>query len=277
MTSWFFPEFRVCDPRALFFRFYYKSDVTLGFIDGMGVKVSIHNNPAEWTLKGAYAYTNSEDLWGQAWDYALLTLRFKRRSWYYVMEVFFPTIMFLLISYAGFFVARESAPARVATAVLPVLILRTRVSPADESYPLRSAEMDTLRRIFSSCDASGDGKIDHRELQTALKWYGVFLSPEDALRNVEIFLSKNNRPIPTAARHLTLNFDDFCEFMLYYDLKYRLAVSVSPSIKNSLLYQPPSLRLDIAARILYIPACIVCTAVLYLVHFGSNPPRSDEY
>ncbi|KAH8048164.1 GABA-A receptor [Aureococcus anophagefferens] len=369
-------------------QFYYKSDVALGFIDGMGVKVSIHNNPAEWTLKGAYAYTNSEDLWGQAWDYALLTLRFKRRSWYYVMEVFFPTIMFLLISYAGFFVARESAPARVATAVLPVLILRTRVSPAllnsvyagrprystsiflcqllvtaealstyailhyilvqhfliiehgalarrralaeladiaapeeiplepvgatgdgdeaaadeadaedvrlsqrfsvskrssrvitrDESCdPLRSAEMDTLRRIFSSCDASGDGKIDHRELQTALKWYGVFLSPEDALRNVEIFLSKNNRPIPTAARHLTLNFDDFCEFMLYYDLKYRLAVSVSPSIKNSLLYQPPSLRLDIAARILCIPACIVCTAVLYLVHFGSNPPRSDEY
>ena len=153
----------------------------------------------------------------------------------------------------------------------------SRVITRDESYdPLRSAEMDTLRRIFSSCDASGDGKIDHRELQTALKWYGVFLSPEDALRNVEIFLSKNNRPIPTAARHLTLNFDDFCEFMLYYDLKYRLAVSVSPSIKNSLLYQPPSLRLDIAARILYIPACIVCTAVLYLVHFGSNAPRSDE-
>ena len=147
MTSWFFPEFRVWTQAFIrCFRFYYKSDVTLGFIDGLGVKVSIHNNPAEWTLKGAYAYTNSEDLWGHAWDYALLTLRFKRRSWYYVMEVFFPTIMFLLISYAGFFVARESAPARVATAVLPVLILRTRVSPA--SVMLFGEHLATAAELF---------------------------------------------------------------------------------------------------------------------------------
>ena len=161
MTSWFFPEFRVWTQAFIrCFRFYYKSDVTLGFIDGLGIKVSIHNNPAEWTLKGAYAYTNSEDIYGNAWDYALLTLRFKRRSWYYVMEVFFPTIMFLLISYAGFFVARESAPARVATAVLPVLILRTRVSPA--SVMLFGEHLATAAELFGCSPSPRQSFLDAR-------------------------------------------------------------------------------------------------------------------
>lgn len=54
-----------------------------------------------------------------------LGLKFRRKHRYYVAEALFPALFFLAIAWSGFWVERESAPARVSIAVIPVLIMRT--------------------------------------------------------------------------------------------------------------------------------------------------------
>jgi len=56
---------------------------------------------------------------------AHLGLKFRRKHQYYVAEALFPALFFLAIAWSGFWVERESAPARVSIAVIPVLIMRT--------------------------------------------------------------------------------------------------------------------------------------------------------
>ncbi|KAH8068311.1 extracellular ligand-gated ion channel [Aureococcus anophagefferens] len=55
-----------------------------------------------------------------------------RRSAYYVSTVMIPCVLFLFIQYAGFFVDRHVAPARVAISVVPVLIMLTLSSDVFE-------------------------------------------------------------------------------------------------------------------------------------------------
>ena len=149
-------------------------------------------------------------------------------------------------------------------------LLHTR----DEAYdPVISTEVETMQHIFTACDRSGNGRIEHGELQAALRWYAVYLSPGEALQTIELFFKKNGRPIPVRSarnRDLSLTFDDFCEVMLRYDQKYRFPHSLRV---NAFRWQPPSLQLDILARFLYLPLCAVIAFVIYLSHFGFAGPR----
>ena len=92
VTSWVYPG----------------SAVDLGFYDDVGVVTTHVKNPAEWTLRSATWTTREVEFFGEPWSQAVLRLRLRRRSWYYVIEVFCPVIMFLLITYAGFFIVRDS-------------------------------------------------------------------------------------------------------------------------------------------------------------------------
>ncbi|KAK7241290.1 hypothetical protein SO694_00050124 [Aureococcus anophagefferens] len=60
---------------------------------------------------------------GSQWMEVTLQVEVYRRSAYCVSAVMIPCVLFLFIQYAGFFVDRHVAPARVAISVVPVLVL----------------------------------------------------------------------------------------------------------------------------------------------------------
>merc|ERR1712185_885848 len=62
---------------------------------------------------------------GGDFSYVDLTFRLRRLRAYYVINVLVPGLTFTLISWTGFFIHYSVAPARVAIAVIPVLILTT--------------------------------------------------------------------------------------------------------------------------------------------------------
>ena len=69
---------------------------------------------------------------GSQWMEVTLQVEVYRRSAYYVSTVMIPCVLFLFIQYAGFFVDRHVAPARVAISVVPVLIMLTLSSDVFE-------------------------------------------------------------------------------------------------------------------------------------------------
>lgn len=62
------------------------------------------------------------DFSGTPWYYAFVDFSFARREQYYVQSAVVPGILFCGISYAGYWMDRKPAPARVAVGLIPILI-----------------------------------------------------------------------------------------------------------------------------------------------------------
>jgi hypothetical protein len=69
------------------------------------------------------------------WDYLHLKYTLKRMPKFFILQYMVPDFMFLLLSYVGFYVNANIAPARAAVAVIPVLILRSLSNSVFSSIP----------------------------------------------------------------------------------------------------------------------------------------------
>ena len=93
---------------------YWEPQVTLG----------THGNNA-WRIEGTSATVDTVIRTSKDYSEAHMTFRFKRKPNFYFLQTVLPAMMFLLINYVGFWVDRHVGPARVAIAVIPVLIMLT--------------------------------------------------------------------------------------------------------------------------------------------------------
>ena len=84
----------------------------------------------QWRIVDASVAVYSTSYDGVPYSELHQRARFSRKHKYYVSEAMFPALFFLVISYCGFWLDRTVAPARVAIAVIPVLIMRTLVNGA---------------------------------------------------------------------------------------------------------------------------------------------------
>ncbi|KAK7232269.1 GABA-A receptor [Aureococcus anophagefferens] len=84
----------------------------------------------QWRIVDASVAVYSTSYDGVPYSELHQRARFARKHKYYVSEAMFPALFFLVISYCGFWLDRTVAPARVAIAVIPVLIMRTLVNGA---------------------------------------------------------------------------------------------------------------------------------------------------
>mmetsp|Transcript_16872 Transcript_16872/g.39609 ORF Transcript_16872/g.39609 Transcript_16872/m.39609 type:complete len:550 (-) Transcript_16872:52-1701(-) len=78
---------------------------------------------------------------GAYWDYVYMPFDFKRRPQYYTTLVIVPSILFLGVSYTGFWVSPKAVPARATVAVIPLLILLTLMNNVYSSLPQTSEIM----------------------------------------------------------------------------------------------------------------------------------------
>lgn len=86
-------------------------------------QASVFNN--QWKIENAWVDAVLANFETLEYSEAHLGIKFRRKHRYYVSEAIFPALFFLAIAWAGFWVDRNSPPARVAIAVIPVLIMRT--------------------------------------------------------------------------------------------------------------------------------------------------------
>lgn len=69
------------------------------------------------------------------WTYVLLDIGISRRPGVLVRSILLPSVLFVMLSYCGFFISRKIAPARVAQSVLPVLIMLNLISNVNSMLP----------------------------------------------------------------------------------------------------------------------------------------------
>merc|ERR1711994_702574 len=69
--------------------------------------------------------------------YSCLTVKltFKRQLSYYILTIYIPTLMIVLVSWMSFWLDHKSAPARVALAVTTLLAMSTTTSSINNSLP----------------------------------------------------------------------------------------------------------------------------------------------
>lgn len=75
------------------------------------------------------------------WDYVTLEWTFARKPDYFIRQVLVPDVLFLGVSYTGFFVDCKAAPARAALAVMPLLIQITLINTVYNSLPKTSERL----------------------------------------------------------------------------------------------------------------------------------------
>lgn len=100
-----------------------KHIVVLPSEDG-GIDASVVDGNSQWRIQK----TSTDEfvrLWPAGeWSHVRLKVKLKRRSKYHIIYSMLPAVMFLTVCYCGFYIDRSAAPARVAIAVTPVLIMR---------------------------------------------------------------------------------------------------------------------------------------------------------
>ena len=92
----------------------------------------------QWRIHSSSIDIEQVDYGGLPYSEAHQRVRFKRRHKYYITEALYPALFFLIISYCGFWIDRAVAPARVAIAVIPVLIMRTLLNGTFANFQIIS-------------------------------------------------------------------------------------------------------------------------------------------
>jgi len=102
-----------------------KSDVVVMGLQGDGwvIDKESYNNP-EWRVQGWSGEVIRSTYLTGSFDLAHLTITIARRWPFFLLSHVFSAVLFVLISYTGFYISRKVAPARVAISVIPVLIMR---------------------------------------------------------------------------------------------------------------------------------------------------------
>ena len=113
----------------------YASDkryVNLTWISGASVEPvqswSTSITKPEWKILDAIPYDETEFFQGRNWSYVRVRLILKRNSEYYEQYVIAPTILFVVIAWSSFFIARAAAPARVAMSIILFLVINGQVN-----------------------------------------------------------------------------------------------------------------------------------------------------
>ena len=98
------------------------SQVALASKDMQGITMAnLHS--VEWKFVGATSRDEEREFGGDlAWTFAVQKIRLRRRPDFYFVNILIPDYFFVALSWCGYFVNQATAPARVAVAVIPVLI-----------------------------------------------------------------------------------------------------------------------------------------------------------
>lgn len=92
--------------------------------DDGGVDASVVDGNSQWRIQKTSTEQFVVDWPAGEWSHVRLKVKLKRRSKYHLIYSMLPAVMFLTVCYCGFYINRSAAPARVAIAVTPVLIMR---------------------------------------------------------------------------------------------------------------------------------------------------------
>lgn len=116
------------------------SNVILAEKDGKGVTLNQQGAAVtEWTIESRgsevekITYGTGGDVF--AWDHMRLDVMLSRTALYHMRTDVFYTILFIMMTYCGFFISRSAAPARVTIAVIPVLAMVNLLNHIDAQLP----------------------------------------------------------------------------------------------------------------------------------------------
>ena len=107
----------------------------------------------EWTAVGVRPYIEVVPRYGSNWTYARATMVVSRNSGYYEQYVITGTILFVMLAWCSFFIARAAAPARVAMGIILYLVINNQMNSQLGLLPIGSSgvwilNFMTVSRMF---------------------------------------------------------------------------------------------------------------------------------
>mmetsp|Transcript_2189 Transcript_2189/g.8452 ORF Transcript_2189/g.8452 Transcript_2189/m.8452 type:complete len:678 (-) Transcript_2189:644-2677(-) len=135
--------------------------------------------------------------------------------------------------------------------------------------PTRERDEAEMRRIFDKFDYDKSEAIDAYEVACLLRYYGIFVDAECARATMCHYRFCEGKLIPKNRRAVTFTFQELKKFITYYDDKYSIGVTT-----RTFVSKPTSLQLDIACRILFLPACFVIFFLHWIWWFPANKGKN---
>mmetsp|Transcript_75970 Transcript_75970/g.246033 ORF Transcript_75970/g.246033 Transcript_75970/m.246033 type:complete len:488 (-) Transcript_75970:81-1544(-) len=111
-----------------------------GGLSGEGILGEAMQLPV-WDIGGGGGYTTPgrvevrERRRTPGWDYLHLDFSFKRKAKFFVQQFLIPDLLFLGVSYTGFYIDPEISPARAMVAIIPLLIMLTLLNNLFDILP----------------------------------------------------------------------------------------------------------------------------------------------
>ncbi|XP_075252272.1 glycine receptor subunit alpha-2-like [Convolutriloba macropyga] len=84
------------------------------------------------------------------WDTLAVTFRFGRNTLYFIIQMYIPSTLIVMVSWVSFWVGRASVPARAALGITTVLTLLTLISSTNANMP-KISYMKAIDVYFAGC------------------------------------------------------------------------------------------------------------------------------
>ena len=96
-----------------------------------------------------FCFTVVSTLSGE-WDTLAVTFRFGRNTLYFIIQMYIPSTLIVMVSWVSFWVGRASVPARAALGITTVLTLLTLISSTNANMP-KISYMKAIDVYFAGC------------------------------------------------------------------------------------------------------------------------------